>query len=115
MSTKALAGRNVLPPTPANIDKAAVLARDIFGKEGRPTELLYVFAHQCEVGRRGNVRVVVDLHRTKADGLNQGRTFLGELRRVLGGSARDYRDRIVGVLYGKRTTEPANKPDGGWG
>lgn len=93
-----------LPPTISNMRDAAVTARDIFDTESpRPPESLYVFTHCKPVGRRGSVRTVVSLHRTRAAGWNRGQTILCELRRVPEGSARDYFDRIAGAIHGGKS------------
>ncbi len=93
-----------LPPTISNMRDAAATVRDIFDAESpRPPESLYVFTHCKPVGRRGSVRTVVSLHRTRAAGWNRGQTILCELRRVPGGTARDYFDRIAGAIHGKKS------------
>ena len=89
-----------LPPTISNMRDAAVTARDIFDAESPPPESLYVFTHCKPVGRRGGVRTVVSLHRTRVAGWNRGQTMLCELRRVQGGTARDYFDKMAGAIHG---------------
>ena len=97
------AARAELPPTTSNMRDAAVTARDIFTAESPPPESLYVFTHHRPVGRKGSVRTVVSLHRTRAAGWNRGQTILCELRRVPGGTARDYFDRMAGAIHGGKS------------
>lgn len=70
-------------------------ARDTF-RGDQPAEALYVFYHHTDVGRGPNVRVVLKLHRTRTAGGFGFGDFLCRLKRVPGGKARDYHDRICG-------------------